>query len=413
MNSSLLFTLLNPAVSLIFTAAFLALWRYRRGQPYLLMLAACYLASTLGFALQAFDLPVGRTPTRLLSTTMFIGATLALGIALAWRYRRPPPYAQLLTLAAGGAIAAMWFWFAQPSLAMRVYSINFTIGAMLLVIAFEVFRVPHKSAVDKVLLAMLTLQGVLFFVRTIVTVQLGGLDGQADLHASPYWMIFTFSHAILSMIVVFILTTGAALDIVSDLHDETKTDPLTGLLNRRGFERSARAAMERALTHRFPISLILGDLDHFKSINDTFGHHTGDKVINIFARIMNEVVGGKHPMGRIGGEEFAVFVIGGDAPTAELMAQGLRVGFSSAPTPGRDLGASRRLTASFGVSEWHPGEAYEDLLAKADAALYEAKNSGRDRVRVAPKRQPEVAAAARGRATPVVRRYRDSSSVEK
>lgn len=372
--------MLNPMMSLIFSAAFLGLWRYQRNQRYLLMLAASYLVGAAGFILQVYHFPLDLFWTRGSSSSLFLIAAATTCIALCWRYERAPPYLAFAVIAAAGLAAFLWFWFGQENITNRVYAINFAIGAMILITAREVSLSTRRAQIDRVLLAMLTLQGVLFFVRTIATVNPGEMHTEPGLNATFYWLIFTFSHSLLSVASVFILVTGAVLDVVGGLRNESKTDAMTGLWNRRGFDLKARAALaERA--HHVPITMIVGDLDHFKRINDNFGHHAGDAVIVSFAGVIRDVVGDLHPAGRLGGEEFAILVVGGDHRVAELMAQGVRIGFSLAKPPAA-LGREAKLTASFGVAQWRKGEPYEALMERADAALYAAKNAGRDCVRV-------------------------------
>lgn len=380
MNASLYLTLLNPAASAIFAAAFFGFWRYQPRQRYLIWLWICYAASGVGFVLQSVDLPIGHAPTRVVSNLCFASAAFAMGCGIAWKYGHRPHYVALAAFGLAGVSGVAWFWYV-PDVVMRVYSISFAIGAMILISALPIASHRNKNFIDYALLCMFLLQGSLFFVRTYLTVHLGGMEDPKDPLGSPFWLVLSFSHAILSIILVFMLILDAALDVERDLKVESETDQLSGLLNRRGFKTAATEKLTSPMSGRLPLALVLCDLDHFKSINDTFGHHVGDEVIASFARVMRDIVGPHHFIGRVGGEEFAILIVGGDAAVAELVAHGVRVGFSAAPTPGH-IGATRRLSASFGVAQALPGELYDDLIHRADAALYRAKGDGRDCVRV-------------------------------
>ena len=152
------------------------------------------------------------------------------------------------------------------------------------------------------------------------------------------------------------------------------TDPLTGVLNRRAFFESGEEVCERG--HALDcLSAIVMDIDHFKRINDVYGHDIGDAAIRAVAQ---EVAGETAITGRLGGEEFAMLLEGRDRSAALGIAEGLRTRISGmrVQTEKQRL----KLTCSFGVSEWEPGDTIDRLLKRADIALYTAKSGGRNRV---------------------------------
>ena len=142
-----------------------------------------------------------------------------------------------------------------------------------------------------------------------------------------------------------------------------------------GFEERAAPHMQHS---SLPAAIILADLDAFKSINDTYGHDTGDQVIMAFARLMRETAPPKAIVGRLGGEEFAILLPESNIAAARLLAETLRVGLAALQIPGLPVYA--RCTASFGVAERMAAESLADLRRRADSALYNAKRGGRDRV---------------------------------
>ncbi|TIO39496.1 MAG: GGDEF domain-containing protein, partial [Mesorhizobium sp.] len=123
-----------------------------------------------------------------------------------------------------------------------------------------------------------------------------------------------------------------------------------------------------------PVALVIADLDHFKRINDSYGHACGDRVIETFAGLLREAAAEHHVAGRIGGEEFAILP-GTNLAAARLFAEGARSAFGGLPIEG--LPADHRCSASFGVAELAVDEDFSDLLRRADEALYAAKNAGR------------------------------------
>ena len=165
-----------------------------------------------------------------------------------------------------------------------------------------------------------------------------------------------------------------------DLRRTAETDPLTGTLNRRGwFARSAEAIAE-ATRNAKPVAVLLFDLDRFKSINDRFGHIVGDTTLGAFAAVVRREVRSGDIVGRLGGEEFAVMLVGADGSTAKVIAERIRTDFSLT----RIGDSSERATVSVGIATADGADADVNmLLASADRALYRAKGTGRDRVETA------------------------------
>ncbi|MGA8610228.1 MAG: diguanylate cyclase [Xanthobacteraceae bacterium] len=151
------------------------------------------------------------------------------------------------------------------------------------------------------------------------------------------------------------------------------TDSLTGLLNRRAFLEDASEACASASVNN-PISTILFDIDHFKNINDSYGHEAGDVVLATVGTAAKMVANGS--VGRLGGEEFCVLERC-DLGDAVELAESLRSSIKNLKFSKCDLGS---VTCSFGVSEWEQGDTIDRLLRRADIAMYEAKSTGRDRV---------------------------------
>lgn len=158
-----------------------------------------------------------------------------------------------------------------------------------------------------------------------------------------------------------------------------RTDALTGLANRRAFDEAAAQELERAKRYATPLTLIMTDLDHFKSINDSHGHHVGDLVLQNFAATLTRSVRGVDLVGRWGGEEFVILMPGTTLDEALQAAERMRLAVASTPTRYEDRSCG--YTASFGVAAFKPeSPTLDSLLGRADAALYRAKDTGRNRV---------------------------------
>ena len=153
-------------------------------------------------------------------------------------------------------------------------------------------------------------------------------------------------------------------------------DPLTGLLNRRGVGALLEQVDQADEVRR--LSVIMADIDHFKTINDTHGHSVGDGVLRAVAGTLAQAVRASDAVARYGGEEFLLVLPGASGEQARRIAERARASVAREPVRAGEQPVP--VTISFGVAEWIPGESSEELIARADRALYQAKGSGRNRV---------------------------------
>ncbi|MCZ8164184.1 GGDEF domain-containing protein [Silanimonas sp.] len=161
------------------------------------------------------------------------------------------------------------------------------------------------------------------------------------------------------------------------VEEEAATDPLTGVLNRRALDRLLARETDRCEAQGGMVSVLALDLDHFKAVNDTHGHAVGDEALRAFARRIRGPLRQSDHLARVGGEEFIVLLPGAPLSNAHEIAERLRAIVAEAPLVDVPRVA---VTVSIGVAAFRPGDGGTDLLARADAAAYEAKRSGRDRV---------------------------------
>jgi diguanylate cyclase len=176
---------------------------------------------------------------------------------------------------------------------------------------------------------------------------------------------------------------------------EALTDALTGIPNRKFFDTRLQEAASEALHENEPLSLLLSDIDHFKSFNDNFGHQIGDQVLRLVARTLSDSVKGRDTPARFGGEEFAIILPRTNLQQAVTVADQIR----NAVMRRRFIGKDSRddyggVTLSFGVAQYRREEDLSDLIRRADAALYHAKHEGRNRVSTELQANPDLARAS-------------------
>ena len=162
---------------------------------------------------------------------------------------------------------------------------------------------------------------------------------------------------------------------------ESLTDPLTGLGNRKYFDRSIETAVQTALASGEPLSLLMFDIDHFKSFNDYYGHLTGDQVLRLVGMSLKQTIKGQDITARYGGEEFAVVLPNTALRQALTVADHIRRAVMAKELKKKSTGEILgRVTISVGVSMLKPGDDTDSLIERADACLYAAKRNGRNRV---------------------------------
>ena len=192
---------------------------------------------------------------------------------------------------------------------------------------------------------------------------------------------------------------NASKQEILDLHahleavrNESLTDPLTQLSNRKFFDNAIAVAIDESRARLEPLSLLLIDIDHFKSFNDSFGHLTGDQVLRLVAMSLKQNVKGQDTTARYGGEEFAVILPNTVLRSAITLADHIRRAVMTKELMKRSTGEHLgRVTVSVGVASLHPTDTMPSLIERADTCLYSAKRHGRNRVMS--ESDPEVAGA--------------------
>ncbi len=367
-------SLIGPGIFIVFAAAFVATWLFDRSRKYLLLLAIACGMFAIGATSQILHLPSDIGLNAMVSGGIYTSAVVAAVEGVLLRSGR------CLGLIADFAIFAaisglLWYFFyIDRNLIVRIYVQNFGYGLLLVVAAIRLSQLRKGRPVDRFLFWMLLAFGLHFMPRTILTVGLSAPTEVLTFAGSVFWQTLQLSLAVLGSGLAMAILAAAVSDVIDDLRRERDVDVLTGLFNRRGFD----ARISPLLQSNPPsASLVLCDVDHFKSINDTFGHHVGDVVLTEIGSILRTSARKGDIVARLGGEEFAVFLPGATLADAHDCAERFRLAIAQFPFEA--LTDREGATASFGAATLQEADTWGALYKLADARLYQAKRTGRNR----------------------------------
>lgn len=315
-------------------------------------------------------------PVLRFSANVFLMLTmLLLSAGLSERRGKPPRYAALLTVTVITLVPLYYYQFIGQNLLARVIILNSGLAVVSIIMLLDIAKGSERTPVEQVLLGLLIVSCVGYLLRPLFLI---ASDVPRDQSEAAYWLVVSISDALICAMTAVGIFAIIASDLMDGIKSDAQIDTLSGLFNRRGFEpRALNVLAERTSGSA---AMILSDLDLFKSINDRFGHNGGDRVIQRFSEVIRDRAPEDAVLARLGGEEFAIMVPSATADAAQRLAEDLRSSFKRIAS-NIVLGASP--TASFGIAIARENENLGALMERADRALYEAKNEGRDCVRLA------------------------------
>ena len=336
--------------------------------------------------------------------TFWVVALLVLGFSLWDRYVDPFGWHDAFWARLAGAAVILATGIVQRvskriEWAAMLSKVRFTAGVLAVAVALALvergflvgiaglvsvlFSGPYIAIDKRDLLKML----VVPVAGTGVVMAVAGVDRFTQVNA---WTFILLAIAVCFMLArVFEASNRRAFALEQQLSREARTDALTGLRNRRALEEAAAAELKRAARLATPIAVLIGDVDHFKLINDRHGHDTGDKVIRAVGAHLTAVARESDVLGRWGGEEFLAILPASDEESAMALAERMRAAIVAAQMP---LPDGAHVTISIGVAALPEGKAdawsWDRLLQRADRAMYRAKKEGRNRVVAAGEDRP-------------------------
>ncbi len=364
-------------VSVALAGLLVLTWVQDRGTPLLGMWALCFILCAGAAGLVVARGHVAELLALDLANTLRL---LAFGLALVAARRFAGRDASWLLALAPAVLwlTASLFLFGED-FRPRILTGTTLVAACAFAVAAELWRVPGRAPVARVAAVVLALHGGFALARFASALLSPGSAAEGGF-AHPLYPVTLVETLIVAVVLAFLLLS-AARDRVTALYREAALlDPLTGVSNRRGFNEEAGRMLARARRDGTATALLLLDIDHFKAVNDRWGHAAGDRALKALTGTVAAELRAGDLIGRLGGEEFAVALAGSDAGQAFRLAERIRQAVAAQPIPIRDGYANIRLTVSVGVAVGRGEESSEALLAEADTALYRAKARGRDRV---------------------------------
>lgn len=363
-----------PGVAVVFALSFLCLWIYERQRFFLVALSASFLAFALGSASQILHLPDAWRPNALVSAIFYVASILLMSEGVLRRSRKPFHWSTDAFIFAAVIAGIYYFSYVSSDLLARIYVLNYCFGAVLVATAVQSRSKDRARLDERALFWMLLAFGISFFVRTALTTGKSLPHIAAQFAQTTFWLALQLSLALLGAVLALLLMTTAVVDMIERLIEERDRDFLTQVLNRRAFERRGARFVDDLKHH--PLTMVAFDLDHFKSINDRFGHAVGDTALRAFGQIVLKTIRAGDIVARVGGEEFVILLSNTGLSDANAIAERIRLALTNARF--EPVAESLRVTVSAGVVQFQAGESLPAMLDRADHLLYAAKRSGRN-----------------------------------
>ena len=368
------FQLLNPLVFLIFSIGFFAIHLTKPTRAALLI-AVAYLYAVSAFLFDIIHDSLPRIWGDIWVAAIYAMGTAILAAGIQSHYSGKARGGILTVAVTVHMVAYAYFIFLQNHW-MASFSAN--IGtAIIFMIGIYGLQRHMSSSLDRILLAICVITIAQNIARpAVIAYMAGGPLTEANYSKELFLVTLHLSIAVCAVSMAMTLLMIFGREMFHDMRLTSVTDVLTGIRNRRGFETDAAGYFDGEFDK--PVCIILADIDHFKSINDSYGHAFGDEVIVEFARLFEKHATGDNICARVGGEEFAMVVPDTSLHDAIRLAVLIRTETAKLMIKNNDTMV--KFTASFGVAQRNGKEGLISVLSRADEALYSSKMNGRDKV---------------------------------
>ncbi len=375
------FHILTTLILALFALVFGVLHFSVKSQKFSGWVGLAYVAAFVAYMLSSTR--TSSTPMGLifLSTGMFWIFSLAIAKAIYIRCNAIFPIKMVglgLTVATAGLI---WLSFVAPDIYARTLLVNSGAGLLLSLSLVPLWKTGTRL-IDGALFGVIATVAATFVIRVVtINIVLGHPLTEQSYTESTYVWLFQLTNGIAALALAMVLLFAAGHAMVLHFHTESHRDPLTGMLNRRGLKGLFAAGPGEKQGAIFVRTIILFDVDHFKQINDQYGHAAGDKVLQRIAETAMELCQEYGQVARTGGEEFAVLTQWMPVETAQFLAQNICDSLRFVVHP--ELDSNDKVTASFGLAILSDTDSLHEGMDRADKALYHAKRNGRNQVALA------------------------------
>ena len=374
--------------AILVTGVLYAVWHFNRGIPGLRLWTWSFFAmGTFAVNLLLRDFAPQGIAAVLAQTSIVASAYLCWLGSRTYMGRKPLSLRAQVSVAlcaAGFLLLSAYFTYIKPNQGARFVLISVFLGFFFLMTARTMAKGGiHRVPARYLFAAVVGGHGLFLLIRPVLfqlamPSHLIGADNRLVTLMSQFVVLESIVAVVLVAFGVLMLTNEFT---TTELRRLAEVDPLTHVFNRRAFLVLLDKAVSSSHRTQAPLPVLLIDLDHFKAINDTWGHRAGDDVLRHFVQLANRCLRKEDVMGRLGGEEFAIFLPNADGPGAAAVAERLRALVEAQSMDcTTDARADVRLTVSIGVVLCAAGESAEAVLQRADEAMYLAKQNGRNRV---------------------------------
>jgi len=369
------FVLIVPACAALLGIAMIYCWSRLRDHRYLLWIASGYISTAIPMGIHSLmpNEQLARWTVPLSAMYLYGVWALSHGVALRFGGRAHPRLAGAIVLVTLGLL----FYFSQidDDLWLRLQILNWGLALLVALPVKSILSGRSRTIPLATLLRASYLTALLYaFVRVFALATLIPREMQPELTRSGFWLLMLATNMFISIWVALAILTSTAMSIVQTLDHERSRDPLTRLLNRRAFFEQVKKRLE--LYGHSGWAVMTCDLDHFKMVNDTWGHAAGDRALKEFGALLARTVRQDDLAARFGGEEFVLLIRSASLHTAVLVAERLRSSVMNLHIPA----TAHTLTASFGVVQLSSNGDINQAIEQADRLLYEAKHAGRNKV---------------------------------
>ncbi|ATW04962.1 hypothetical protein CHN51_16570 [Sphingorhabdus sp. YGSMI21] len=365
----------------IFALVFWLIHFFNKRQPFPGWVAVAYSAALAAYIIDSTRTPSTSVGFIFVSTSMFWIFSLAIAKAVYVRCNAAFPNIIVGLILSSAMTAFTVLTFVAPDISIRSVLVS-VVAAILLALALPPLWKAGEKVIDGVLFGVIATVAAIFVVRILIVYSLHGLTlTEQSYSQSEYAWIFHFTSGICALGLAVVLLYAAGLDMVWHFHGQSNRDPLTGLLNRRGLKGLFNSSGADDRDRQYIRAVILFDIDHFKRVNDQYGHAAGDKVLQRVAKTASGLCQEQGQVARTGGEEFAILTDWIPLETAQLLAQHMCDSLRFVAHP--ELAPDHKVTASFGLAVLTDADSLNDAMDRADQALYQAKRNGRNQVALA------------------------------